>query len=314
MAKINPIIIVGIVAVLAIVGVAGFMLLPSGPSSVEPINQVPVEQPQAQVEKPGEPADVQPKPAKPAEPGAAPAPAPAPIRVADPAPLAPGEHAAAEELRQRIQDFFLAFEAKDVPSLNTFYSKDQTYAEWSGVAGVFKGQYNGYSNVRILMATVVGNTDDIDILINGYQVTFDGDVATTSYQIVNVGSGKMIGQFVMDVSIDSKWQYIDGEWLMIDDRWYFELFCVELIAEGTVFPLSWRQKSDLDAANNLWNAKWADKVNSIGFLMPFGLDDERDVNVSEHPVCNIERELMAPDEEAADEGRAGAAAQGRGMD
>ena len=64
MAKINPIVIVGIIAVLVIVGVAGFMLLPSGPSSVEPINQVPVEQPQAKVEqKPREPADVQPRPA-----------------------------------------------------------------------------------------------------------------------------------------------------------------------------------------------------------------------------------------------------------
>ena len=39
--KINPIVIVVIIAVVAIVAVAGFMLLPSGPSSVEPIGQVP---------------------------------------------------------------------------------------------------------------------------------------------------------------------------------------------------------------------------------------------------------------------------------
>ena len=39
--KVNPTAIGAIVAVVAIVAVAGFMLLPSGPSSVEPIGQVP---------------------------------------------------------------------------------------------------------------------------------------------------------------------------------------------------------------------------------------------------------------------------------
>ena len=287
--KLSPIVIIGIVAVIAVVGIAGFMLIPSGPGAepavvadvpaipvpdvapMEPepkpvVKEEPVAAPKpepkpepaapapapAPVPVPAAPAPAPvPVPAAPAPPPAAPA-APAPA-VADPAPppAAGGEHAAAEQLRQTMEDFHAAFSAKDVPGiLSYFENSKETYVEWRGQAGVFAGQYNGYGNVRILLATVIGNTMDIEIAYSNYNVEFDGDVATATMQLTNTGHGKMIGAFEMEVNVVTIWNYADGEWKIVDDNWDFILFTTEHAAEGTVFPLHWKKIGDFSMWQN----------------------------------------------------------------
>ena len=259
MAKINPIVIVGIIAVLVIVGVAGFMLLPSGPSTVEPI---PNELGDARL---GGGEQVPVEPAVPAQLG----------------------EAASEQLRQRVESYFETFETKDIPNIQLFYlnSKD-TFVQWRGNAGVFVGSYNGFGNIRILLASVMSNTQEIEITLNDYNAEFDGNMATTRYQVITAGSGKMVGNFVMDIDVVTIWVFEDGEWMITDDRWSFNFFCAELMVEGTVFPLHWKKIGDFSAWEQAlrWNGP------GPNVLEPLGFEDPRSEALAEHELC-----LKAPD-------------------
>ena len=85
--------------------------------------------------------------------------------------------------------------------------------------------------------------------MQSYDVTFTGDQATVVHTLYNVGEGKLIGEFSMEVNAVSVWEFSDGQWLMIDDRWEFMSFETEVVAEGTVFPLQWYKLGDYSVLN-----------------------------------------------------------------
>lgn len=211
------------ISVVAIVVVGVLLIVPIGPRPIEP------------VEPDRPPPEVKPGPLEP--------------------PLAVGEHPAAEQLEQRVETYFEAFEAKDVQEMLSFYvnSRD-TFAEWSGQAGVFAGTYQGYGNIRILLSSIIGNINDIQIMRDNYQVEFDGDSATVSMNLISTGHGKLIGEFDMEMDVTTIWEYTDGTWMMIDDRWDFTLFETEIVVEATVFPLHWRKRGDF----SVWDKRLAE--------------------------------------------------------
>ncbi len=51
----------------------------------------------------------------------------------------------------------------------TFYAEGNTRADWTGQAGVDAGTYPGFSNVRLLWASWIGNLDNIQIGMRNYQ-------------------------------------------------------------------------------------------------------------------------------------------------
>ena len=155
-----------------------------------------------------------------------------------------GEHPQQDLLRQTIDEFHNAFASRDSTKTLTYYSQAGANAQWLGQAGAFKGTYKGYNNIRILIATILGNTIDIQINMQNYEVTFLGDRATVVHTLVNTGHGKLIGEFTMEIYAVTVWEYIDGKWFITDDTWEFIYFETEVVAEGTVFPLEWYRFGD----------------------------------------------------------------------
>ena len=167
------------------------------------------------------------------------------IVVEEAEPIISGDHPEKELLRATIDEFHAAFATRDSRETLKYYSNDKaTYAEWTGQAGAFAGSYKGFNNIRILISTILGNTLSIELNMQSYDVTFTGDQATVVHTLYNVGEGKLIGEFSMEVNAVSVWEFSDGQWLMIDDRWDFLNFETEVVAEGTVFPLKWYKYGD----------------------------------------------------------------------
>ena len=177
--------------------------------------------------------------------------------VDEPPPPVLGDHPAAEALVLRVEDFHLALGAKNVPRMMEFYSNANPYAEWSGQSGVFAGTYPGFNNVRLLWASVIGNTEEIEASFTEYSASFVGDTATVSYKLTTVGRGKLVGDFSMVIDVVSLWEYVNGRWVIIDDRWDFIIFEVEIVAQGTVFPLHWQKRGDF----SIWDERIARLFN-----------------------------------------------------
>ena len=102
-------------------------------------------------------------------------------------------------LKSAVEQYLRTFEAKDIPKLMTYYDQAGTYADWKGQAGAFAGTYDGFGNVRILFASVAGNTDEIRVRMSEYKADITGDSATVKFTLDNTGHGKLVGDFTMEV-------------------------------------------------------------------------------------------------------------------
>ena len=141
-----------------------------------------------------------------------------------------------------------------LPRVTETVDSQETTAEWTGPqAGFYGGTYSGFLSLRILYASVLGNTESINITVSNYEATIEGDRATTTMRLINTGVGKTIGEFEMDVDVTMMWlfQEENAQWLITDETWVFEIFKVELVAEGTVFPLHWLKRGDF----SIWDER-----------------------------------------------------------
>lgn len=91
--------------------------------------------------------------------------------------------------------------------------------------------------------------------VENYKAEISGDTATLTGKVIGEGRGKTIGNFSLDVDLTQKWVYQGGKWLLKDDRWDFKVFKSEIVAEGTVFPISWRKLGDFSG--------WNDRIKSL---------------------------------------------------
>lgn len=157
---------------------------------------------------------------------------------------------AEEQLRIAIDNWLLAFEDRDAGKLQGFYVNDRdTYAEWLGQAGAFQGSYKGYSNIRLLLATVLGRTSALDMDATDVTIELSGNRGIVDLNMWNTGEGDLIGHFNMSIQARTIWEYQDGGWKIVDDRWNFLIFETEVVAEGTVFALKWKQIGDYTLLN-----------------------------------------------------------------
>lgn len=171
-------------------------------------------------------------------------------------PPLPGQddHPAAEALLVTVEDFYLVMAEKDPRRIMEFYSSADTHAEWVGQASVFGGVYDGFRNVRLLWASVMGSSETIDeASFTDYSASFVGDTATVSYTLTLVGRGKLVGDFNMGIDVVTVWEYGNGQWTIINDTWDFVIFEVEIVAQGTVFPLHWQKRGDF----SVWDERIA---------------------------------------------------------
>jgi len=184
--------------------------------------------------------------------------APIPPPPIDPVPDRPPDQRA-EQLLLAVEDHFEKFEDRNYKVgtnglLSDYLDSQETTAEWTGPqAGFYGGTYRGFLSLRILYASVLGNTESINITISNYEATIEGDRATTTMHLLNTGVGKTIGEFEMDVDVTMMWlfQEENAQWLITDETWVFEIFKVELVAEGTVFPLHWLKRGDF----SIWDER-----------------------------------------------------------
>ena len=123
------------------------------------------------------------------------------------------------------------------------------------VGPTFGGKYLGQGNLRILFASVIGNTNRIRFEIKNYDATITGDKALVKLVLYGEGHGKLIGNFTMGVEATMKYVYEADKWLIQDDRWNFKVFKTEMLADATVFPLHWRRSGDFSA--------WNDRLKSL---------------------------------------------------
>jgi len=241
---------------LAVVGIAvggfliGISVFVSTAVSTAPV--IPDSEPPVVIPPVIEPPEVEPPVAEPPD-GVEPPVNGQPVVEDPPLPPAQGDHPAAEALRLRVGDFHLALGEKDVQRMMEFYSSANPFAEWGGQSGVFAGTYPGFNNVRLLWASVIGNTETIESTFTDYSASFVGDTSTVSYELETVGRGKLVGDFSMVIDVVTVWDYVNGRWVITDDRWDFVIFEVEIVAQGTVFPLHWQKRGDF----SVWDERIA---------------------------------------------------------
>lgn len=223
---ISKVILLALISVIVVVGAAGYYLVvPQGLTSTPPVNNIPPPQP----EQP-RPPEVSPQ-------------------------IPAGEDPRADALRQAIVNHLDKLVARDVRGLMEIYIPDKAYAEWAKQAGVFAGRYDGTSNIRILWAQIVGNTESVSYKIDNYNAKIDGDRAEVTYKLFLNGTGKFIGEFEIDVDAIQKFVYVDGRWLMDNDVWVFQSFRTSVVADATVFPLHWRKRGDFSV--------WDDRIKEL---------------------------------------------------
>ncbi|MBM3897442.1 MAG: hypothetical protein FJ358_02810 [Thaumarchaeota archaeon] len=223
----------------------------------QPAQPPPAQPPPAQPQQPAQPP-AQPPPVQPAQPAQPPPAQPPPAQPQQPAqpPAGAADPAKADALQKAIEGHFNKFAARDVPGLMANYIQTGTYAEWKGQAGAFAGKYDGFPRIRILYATIAGNTESMKgIKIENYKADIAGDAATVTMKVITTGRGKLIGAFDMEVEVVQKWVYQNGKWWLQDDRWDFKVFKTEIVAEGTVFPISWRKLGDFSG--------WNDRIKAL---------------------------------------------------
>lgn len=229
--KVVPIVLI---VALGLVVAAGYVFVIQQPSQVKQPEQV---NPLPQPPQPQQPAAPQQPPRQP-QPGRAPA-----------------QDPRADSLSQTVVAHLGRLAARDVRGLMEAYIPDKAYAEWGGQAGAFAGRYDGTPNIRILWAQIVGNTVAISYKIANYDATIDGDKATVRYTLNLNGTGKLIGDFDMNIDAIQKFVFKDGKWLMDNDLWVFRVFRTSVVADATVFPLHWKKRGDFSV--------WDDRIKDL---------------------------------------------------
>lgn len=158
---------------------------------------------------------------------------------------------AAEELKLTVERHFEKFEAKNFREqtdglLSDYKNSGDIVVEWTRQAGVYAGTYRGFNSLTILYAQVLGNTESINVTITNYEAQFSVEGASTTMHLLNLGRGKTIGEFEMEIDVSIDWIFDEegSRWLITNETWEFVVFKTETIAEGTVFPLHWQKRGD----------------------------------------------------------------------
>ncbi len=169
---------------------------------------------------------------------------------------------AAEELKLTVERHFKKFEAKNFREqtdglLSDYDNSRDTLVEWTRQAGIYAGTYRGFNSLTILYAQVLGNTESINITISNYEAKFSEEGASTTMHLLNLGRGKVIGEFEMEIDVEMDWIFDEerSRWLITNETWEFVLFKTQTIAEGTVFPLHWQKRGDFSV--------WDDRIKQL---------------------------------------------------
>ena len=151
----------------------------------------------------------------------------------------------------KVERHFEKFEAKNFREqtgglLSDYENSGDTLVEWTRQAGIYAGTYSGFNSLTILYAQVLGNTESINITITNYEAQFSEAGAITTMHLLNLGQGKLIGEFTMEIDVSMDWIFDEegSRWLITGETWEFVVFKTEVIAEGTVFPLHWQKRGD----------------------------------------------------------------------
>lgn len=172
----------------------------------------------------------------------------------------PSEEALAQ-LKATVEEHFRKFEAKNFREqtnglLSDYDNSGETHVEWTRQAGVYAGTYRGFNSLTILYAQVLGNTESINITISNYEADFSDSGARTTMHLLNMGQGKIIGEFEMEIDVTMDWILNeDSNWLITDETWEFVVFKTETVVEGTVFPLHWQKRGDFSV--------WDDRIRDL---------------------------------------------------
>jgi len=169
---------------------------------------------------------------------------------------------AAEELKLTVERHFEKFEAKNFREqtdglLSDYENSRDTVVEWTRQAGIYAGTYRGFNSLTILYAQVLGNTESINITITNYEAQLSEEGAITTMHLLNLGQGKIIGEFEMQIDVSMDWIFDEegSRWLITGETWEFVVFKTEVIAEGTVFPLHWQKRGDFSV--------WDDRMRQL---------------------------------------------------
>ncbi|MFB3043276.1 MAG: hypothetical protein ACE1ZC_03265, partial [Nitrososphaerales archaeon] len=86
-----------------------------------------------------------------------------------------------------------------------------------------------------------------------YEAQFSEEGAITTMHLLNLGQGKIIGEFEMQIDVSMDWIFDEegSRWLITGETWEFVVFKTEIIAEGTVFPLHWQKRGDF----SIWDER-----------------------------------------------------------
>ncbi len=168
----------------------------------------------------------------------------------------------ADELKLAVERHFEKFEAKNFREqtdglLSDYENSGDTVVEWTRQAGIYAGTYRGFNSLTILYAQVLGNTESINITITNYEAQFSEEGAITTMHLLNLGQGKIIGEFEMQIDVSMDWIFDEegSRWLITGETWEFVVFKTEVIAEGTVFPLHWQKRGDFSI--------WDDRIRQL---------------------------------------------------
>ncbi|MEE9282980.1 MAG: hypothetical protein V3U49_02765 [Nitrososphaerales archaeon] len=133
-----------------------------------------------------------------------------------------------------MEGYLQRLDAKDVSGVLGYYMQD-SMVEWEGQAGPYAGIYNGLSNIRLLFASFIGNTESSNSSSSGTLIGKSKDYYSLTTDVKRSGESLLAGGFVMTIGLRQSWVKVHQSppsWKLKHDIWKFKSVWLESLTGG----------------------------------------------------------------------------------
>ena len=139
-------------------------------------------------------------------------------------------------INQMVQDI----NARNVDAVTGYYNQASVVV-WSGHTGGLSGLYDGATNVRLIYATTVGKTTQINVNISKYaEDVFSPTHINATYVLKMNAQSSIAGNLSAIVNVSQEWNWGSSGWQIARENWAYTYFDSSLIDAGlgsaTTFP------------------------------------------------------------------------------
>jgi hypothetical protein len=128
----------------------------------------------------------------------------------------------------------------NVDGLATFYCSNAVVV-WSGATGGLSGRYEGAENIRLIYATTVGKTTQMDVNVSKYaEDAFSPTNVNATFMLDMLANSTEAGKVTARIDVSQEWNWGSQGWQITREDWaytYFDSSYIDLNqAPSTTFP------------------------------------------------------------------------------